>query len=81
MAKLTALQVDTLRLIRAGSVQNVRFGYGAWRILGASPPAVGVLVRKLKLARWGSTDGDRQIAELTIEGMAALSQQEGNANG
>ena len=38
---LTAAQRDTLAKIAAGEVYEAKFGYGAWRICGASPTVVG----------------------------------------
>lgn len=39
--KFTALQLATLALAHDGQVREHRFGYGAWRILGANPGTVG----------------------------------------
>ena len=74
--KLTPLQLETLRLIADGKVQNVRFGYGAWRIQGANPSTVGRLA-SMKLVSWGAMENDRQSCGLTAAGRAALSQEDG----
>lgn len=72
--KLTDKQIETLRLIEAGEVQEVLFGYGAWRIVGADPTVVGRLVRTLELAEWvRRTDGsNRNDCVLSPAGRAAL---------
>lgn len=49
----TKAQIETLRLIRDGKVRNVKFGYGAWRILGAHPTVVGHCIRSKGWAKWG----------------------------
>ncbi|MFC3071526.1 hypothetical protein [Shinella pollutisoli] len=66
---ITKLQLETLGLIRDGKVSQQRFGYGAWRIVGANPSAVGRLV-SLGLARWTKVIGGD--AQLTDVGHAAL---------
>ena len=67
--KLTALQIDTLALIRDGKVEQHNHGHGAWRIHGANPSVVGRLV-SLGLARWTKVIGGR--AEPTDAGRDAL---------
>lgn len=68
--KLTALQLETLALIRDGKVSQQNHGHGAWRIVGANPSVVGRLV-SLGLARWTKIIGGQ--AELTAAGRDALS--------
>ena len=67
--KLTALQIDTLALIRDGKVEQRNHGHGAWRIHGANPSVVGRLV-SLGLARWTKWVGG--AAELTEAGRSAI---------
>jgi hypothetical protein len=77
MGKLTELQLETLRLIAAGEVRYVKFGYGAWRVLGASPTVVGRLIHTLGLACWLPAAGaDEQLCALTDAGAAILNQGE-----
>lgn len=69
--KLTPLQIETLTLARDGAVTERRFGYGAWRILGANPSTVG------KLRAWGlllrvPTGPDGYRFDLTDEGKVRL---------
>lgn len=77
MSKLTANQLATLRKIAAGEVEQRNYGYGAWRIVGASPTVVGRLINTLKLACWGALSHERMPCELTPAGVAALAQAEG----
>lgn len=69
MTKLTALQLDTLALVRDGKVSQRNHGHGAWRIVGANPSVVGRLT-SLGLVRWTRIIGGD--AELTDAGRAAL---------
>lgn len=74
---MTELQLETLRLIEAGKVCNVRFGNGAWRIRGANPSAVGRLMQIMKLAEQGPIvigAKDYYPIVLTELGRAALSK-------
>ena len=71
---LTKLQRATLADISAGNVEQRRFGYAAWRIVGASPTVVGRLI-SMKLARWGAAHGDTTPCLLTDAGIAALNQE------
>lgn len=57
--KLTDLQRTTLKLVAGGCVYQQKFGYGAWRIQGASPTVVGKLI-SMGLAEWGP-HGEKQI--------------------
>jgi hypothetical protein len=74
--KLTALQLETLMLIRDGKVSQKNYGHGAWRIVGANPSVVGRLT-SLGLSRWTKIIGGN--AELTEAGRDALSSK-GNAH-
>lgn len=71
-AKITTSQASALRLIEQGAVCQQKFGYGAWRIQGASPTVVGRLV-SLKLAAWGAMNGDRVPCHITDAGRGYLS--------
>lgn len=71
MTRLTALQLETLALIRDGKVTNTNTGYGSWRILGASPNAVGRL-RASGLAIEKKVDERTHRFDLTDAGLAAL---------
>lgn len=75
-AKLTPLQLETLRLIADGKVANVKFGYGAWRIQGANGSTVGRLA-SMKLVSWGGMANDRQSCGLTDAGRQALTGEPG----
>lgn len=79
MGKLTELQLTTLRLIRDGKVLQINCGYGAWRILGASPTVVGRLL-SMKLAEWHRVYPETFSADLTAAGRAALSPENGGEN-
>jgi hypothetical protein len=73
--KLTKAQRDALKLIAAGHVRQVRRGFAAWRIWGASPTVVGRLIQTLKLAEWGPLNGDERPCLATHAGLAALSPE------
>lgn len=72
MNKLTKAQRAALFEISEGRVHQQRFGYGAWRIQGASPTVVGKLVQSLKLAVWLPASDDRRMCAITPAGRAAL---------
>ncbi len=74
-AKLTKAQADTLAAIAEGKVYQRRFGYGAWRIQGASPTVVGRLIQTKKLAAWGAYVGDRVDCIITDAGRQALDRR------
>ena len=61
--KLTALQQETIDLIRSGKVTKINCGTGAWRIHGASPNAVGKLLQK-KLITEKKIDDKTYLFEL-----------------
>lgn len=63
---LTALQVENLKLVAAGSVKRATFGYGAQRIVGGSPTVIGRLV-SLGFVEWSNPFGDGP-AQLTEAG-------------
>ena len=67
--KLTTLQTQTLQAVGRNEVRQENFGYGAWRVVGASGPSVGRLV-SLGLVRWTEFIGGK--AELTDQGRVAL---------
>lgn len=73
--KLTGLQRTTLSDIGHGSVHQRKFGYGAWRIQGASPTVVGRLI-SLGLAVWCDYSGDRKDCALTDTGKRVLAGDE-----
>lgn len=53
---------------------KIKYGYGAWRINGASPQAVGRLI-SMGLAEWGEYTQDWDIVcIITPAGRAALAQ-------
>ncbi len=79
-AKLTPLQLATLRLIADGAIHQKRFGYGAWRIYGGNPSTAGRLV-SLGLAMWGPFHVDFRSCNLTDAGRNALSQHQGGTDG
>lgn len=79
-AKLTPLQLETLRLIADGEIYQKRFGYGAWRIQGGNPSSAGRLV-SLGLAEWGPLLVDFRSCKLTDAGRTALSQHQGGTDG
>lgn len=74
MAKLTALQLETLGLIRDGKVEQYNTGHGSWRIQGGHPSAVGRLV-STGLAVWGKPIGREMPISLTDAGRAALTTE------
>jgi hypothetical protein len=71
--KLTALQAETLEAVARlpSTVRQMNCGYGAWRIIGASPNAVGKLT-SLGLIRVGVNNW----YELTDAGRGALAEIE-----
>lgn len=71
---LTALQIETLRLVSRGAVAQRNHGHGAWRIFGANPSVVGRLT-SLGFVEWTKTIGGN--ARLTEAGRAALADAEG----
>lgn len=72
--KLTPLQRQTLRQIAQGEIYQLRFGSGAWRIMGGSPTVVGKLIAA-RLAEWRYyTGGERHDCDVTEEGRALLEQ-------
>lgn len=72
--KLTLSQFEALRMIQAGEVRQHRFGYGAWRILGASPTVVGRLV-SMRLAKWGQLTATRPIRKFSpIDGVFEIEE-------
>lgn len=68
---LTEKRRETLTAIGAGQVRQQKFGYGAWRILGATPTLVGWAVAQ-KLAVWGRMSGDQMACSLTDLGREVL---------
>ena len=72
--KLTPNQTAALQHVYEGLVQNHRFGYGAWRIVGPSQPVVVGRVISLGLVEWtkAPNSDDAKIAILTAEGREAL---------
>lgn len=77
-AKLTGLQRTTLSDIDCGSVRQVKFGFGAWRIMGGSPSVVGRLI-SLGLAKWGPFHESEIKCLLTDSGRAAIAKASGAA--
>lgn len=69
----TENQIVALTLIADGKVRQHRFGYGAWRIVGAHPSVVGRVV-SLGWAKWGRMDGDDMPIALTDDGTAVLAE-------
>lgn len=77
--KLTGLQRTTLSDISHGSIRQVKFGYGAWRIMGGNPSVVGRLV-SLGLAKWGAHQEGEIECLLTDAGRAAIAKATGAAS-
>lgn len=73
---LTALQIETLRLVSCGAVAHRNHGHGAWRIVGAHPSVVGRLI-SLGLVEWTKVIGGD--ARLTEAGRGALTKAEGRS--
>lgn len=73
---LTALQIETLRLVSRGAVAQRNRGHGAWRIVGANPSVVGRLTA-LRLVEWTKVIGGD--ARLTDAGRDALAKAEGRS--
>lgn len=73
---MTPLQIKTLQAVSRGEVENRNHGYSAWRIVGASPQAVGALIKR-GLIRW--SNGWNGIAQLTEEGCKALAEADARA--
>jgi hypothetical protein len=74
---LTLKQIEALRLVAVGKVRYVRFGTGAWRIVGANPTTVGRLMQTLKLVEHGEmivTNLDYYPFVLTALGRQALAE-------
>lgn len=71
MTKLTALQRETLVLIRDGKVHECNTGYGSWRIMGASPGVVGKL-RVAGLVIDAKVDDRNKRFDITEAGAAAI---------
>lgn len=70
---ITPARLEALKLIADGKVRQHRFGYGAWRVMGAQPTVVGQLI-SLKLAAWGKFDEDDILCSLTEAGAAELAK-------
>lgn len=69
----TEKQIETLKLVAAGAVSQRNHGYSAWRVVGANPSVVGLLVSR-GLVRWTEVIGGD--AELTDAGRAAIAKAE-----
>lgn len=70
--KMTAARLHALQQIAEGQVTNEKHGYGAWRIHGAIPSVVGLLVAR-GLALWTPMNGSgHQDCQITPAGRAAL---------
>lgn len=68
---MTPLQKQTLQAVAHGEVDNRNHGYSAWRIVGASPQAVGALIKR-GLVRW--PNGWNGVAQLTDQGREVLAE-------
>lgn len=68
---LTTAQIQTLRLIDAGKVNQHNTGHGSWRIFGANPSVVGRVI-SMKLATLDDFQGRERPITLTQAGKEVL---------
>lgn len=69
--KLTEAQREALMRVHNGRVAENRFGYSAWRIVGATPVVVGRLI-SMGLAERAPATTDTRVIRATAAGRRAV---------